>query len=45
MRKPFDMLAERLVWKNSRVFRRRLELFVASVAEWDGDVVRLVMAA
>ncbi len=29
----------------SRVFRRRLELFLAAVAEWDGDVVRLVMAA
>ena len=27
-----------------REFRRRLELFLASVAEWEGDVVRLVLA-
>ncbi len=30
---------------SSREFRGPVELFVASVAEWDGDVVRLVMAA
>jgi hypothetical protein len=45
MRKPFDMLAERLVWKNSREFRGPVELFLASVAEWEGDVVRLLLAA
>jgi DNA-binding transcriptional regulator YiaG len=35
----------RAVLNSSRVFRRRLELFVASVAEWEGDVVQLLMAA
>lgn len=29
----------------NREFRGPAELFVAAVAEWDGDVVRLVMAA
>ena len=31
--------------KDSREFRGPVELFLASVAEWEGDVVRLVMAA
>lgn len=30
---------------NSREFRSPVELFLASVAEWESDVVRLVMAA
>ncbi len=45
MRKPFEVLAEGLVSEKSREFRSPVELFLASVAEWDGDVVRLVMAA
>jgi hypothetical protein len=45
MRKPFDLLAKGLVSKDSREFRGPVELFLASIAEWDGDVVRLVMAA
>jgi hypothetical protein len=44
-RKPFDVLAEGLDFENSREFRGPVELFLASVAEWDGDVVELVMAA
>jgi hypothetical protein len=35
----------RAVLISSREFRGPVELFLASVAEWDGDVVRLVMAA
>ncbi|GAB4138394.1 MAG: hypothetical protein Tsb009_06590 [Planctomycetaceae bacterium] len=44
-RKPFDFLAERPFLKNSREFRRPIELFVASVAEWDATVIQLVLAA
>lgn len=33
------------VLKDSREFRGPVELFLASVAEWNGDVVRMVMAA
>ena len=36
---------EGLVLKDSREFRGPVELFLAAVAEWDGDVVRLVLAA
>ena len=45
MRKPFDLLAKGLVLKDSREFRGPVELFLASIAEWEGDIVRLVMAA
>jgi len=38
------MLAERLDPKNSREFSGPVGLFLASVAEWDGDEVRRVMA-
>ena len=44
-KKPTAENDDGLVTKDSRVFRRRLELFVASVAEWESDVVRMVMAA
>jgi hypothetical protein len=42
---PFDLLAKGLVSKDSREFRGPVELFVAAVAEWEGDVLRFVMAA
>jgi hypothetical protein len=45
IKKPTAENDDGLVWKDSREFRRRLELFLASVAQWDGDVVRLVLAA
>ena len=45
LRKPFDMLAEQLVLKDGRESRGRVELFLASVAEWKCDVLRLVLAA
>ena len=44
-RKPFDAFAERPDFENSREFRRPIELFVASVAEWDSAVIQLVLAA
>jgi len=43
--KPTAENDDGLCWKDSREFRGPVELFVASVAEWDGDVVRLVLAA
>ena len=35
MRKPFDVLAEGLLLKNSRGDKTAIELFTASVAAWD----------
>jgi hypothetical protein len=35
----------RAVLISSRELRGSVELFVASIAEWEGDVVRLVLAA
>ena len=43
-RKPFNLLAERLFF-TSRGDRTPIELFLASVAEWDCDGIRLVQAA
>jgi hypothetical protein len=43
MRKPFRLLAEGLLQTNSREFRGSVELFLDSIAEWEGDLVRLVM--
>ena len=44
-RKPFDFLSERLKCQSSREFRGPVELFLASVAEWDAHVSHLVLAA
>ena len=44
-KKPTAENDDGLCWKDSREFRGPVELFMASVAEWGGDVVRLVMAA
>jgi hypothetical protein len=44
-KKPTAENDDGLVSKDSREFRGPVELFLASVAEWEGDVVRLVMAA
>jgi hypothetical protein len=44
-KKPTAENDDGLCLKNSREFRGPVELFLAAVAEWDGDVVRLVMAA
>lgn len=45
IRKPFDMLAEGLLVPSSREFRGPVELFIASVAEWDAHISHLVLAA
>jgi len=44
MRKPFDVLAEGLISKNSRGDRTALELFVSAVPAWP-DVMRRLLAA
>ena len=44
-RKPFDTLAEGLILKDSREFEGPVELFLASVAEWDAHISHLVLAA
>ena len=38
MRKPFDMLAEGLVWKISRGDKTAIELFIAGVWGWDFEM-------
>jgi hypothetical protein len=45
MRKPFDVLAEGLLLKNTRGDRTPIELFLAGVAGWEPYVERLLMAA
>jgi hypothetical protein len=44
-KKPFDLLVKGLVLKDSREFRGPIELFLASVAEWDDHVSHLVLTA
>jgi hypothetical protein len=45
IRKPFDVLAEGLILRSSREFRRRLELFVEGVAGWEPHATHLLVAA
>lgn len=45
MRKPFDLLAEGLLQKDSREFRTPVELFLAGVAGWEPHVIHLLLAA
>jgi hypothetical protein len=40
MRKPFDMLAEGVILRNSRGDKTPLELFVAGVRGWEAAVRR-----
>ena len=44
-RKPFDMLAEGLDLKNSRLFRTRVELFAQGAAELSEDIQLMLLAA
>jgi hypothetical protein len=44
MRKPFDVLAEGLLYEKSRGDRTALELFVSAVQAWP-DVIRRSLAA
>jgi len=39
-RKPFDVLAEGIIAKDSRGDKTPLELFVASVGDWEAAVQR-----
>jgi hypothetical protein len=45
MKKPFDVLAEGLISKESRGDCTAFELFVRGVEAWEEDIKRLVMAA
>jgi hypothetical protein len=42
MRKPFDVLAEGLVSKNSRDNKTAIELFVAGVRGWEAKLRRFL---
>jgi hypothetical protein len=40
MRKPFDVLAEGLLLKNSRGEKTAIELFIAGVRGWESNLWR-----
>ena len=40
MKKPFDVLAEGLISKNSRGDKTPLELFIAGVRGWEAELQR-----
>jgi hypothetical protein len=42
MRKPFDVLAEGLLLKNSRGDKTAIELFVAGIADWDATTLAML---
>jgi hypothetical protein len=42
MRKPFDVLAEGLLLKNSRGDKTAIELFVAGVRGWEAGLRRFL---
>jgi hypothetical protein len=42
MRKPFDFLAEGLVFEKTRGDKTAIELFIAGVQGWDTDLQRRV---
>jgi hypothetical protein len=43
MRKPFDVLAEGLISKNSRGDRTAIELFLAGIQGWQVDLERFLI--
>jgi hypothetical protein len=44
MRKPFDVLAEGLLLKNSRDNKTPLELFIACIGDWNVALLRRLKA-
>jgi hypothetical protein len=42
MRKPFDILAEGLILKNSRGDKTAIELFLAGIQGWEAGLRRFI---